>query len=379
MRKTALFLFAFLLCIKQYAQTAHFVYIQSEPAQPFYLKINGDIRHSSASGYLILSKLEDAYYSFTIEFADSKLSEQNFELSIGNEDKGYLLKADSSNRWFLEDIRTKTIVASIVNNTVEKKEKKSGAEKEKESFASLLAKASGDDELLVSPFLKRDTAIAKAIPIDVDTPQVNSKQLVKQSPVDPPQVEAAQLVTKDSVKLENVLAGKVTVAPLVKKEKIDYSSVVSKSFESSTTEGFGLQFIDKYNSGSLDTIKLIIPNPQVLIDAQKIARKLATAFPDSSSHCKAIATEEIFQSLLSQLSNEKSEVVKINLAKKDFSNYCFSAEQIKSLSRTFTSPDNKYIFLLDAYQSVSSRTAFKEMINQLGDAEITARFKLLLN
>lgn len=371
MKKIALLLFTLLLCIEQYAQSAHFVYIQSEPAQPFYLKINGDTRHSSASGYLILSKLEDAYYSITIVFPDSKFPEQNFEITIANEDKGYLLIADSINRWFLEDIRNKNRVASLVKNSLEKNEK--------ESFASLLAKASGDEELLASPFKLKDTAIAKAIPIAVDTPQVNSKQLVKRSPVDPPQVEAVQLVTKDSVKLENVLAGKVTVAPLVKKEKIDYSSVVSKSSESSTTEGFGLQFIDKYNSGSLDTIKLVIPNPQVLIDAQKIARKLATASPDSSSHCKAIATEENFQALLSQLSNEKSEISKINIAKKEFSNHCFSSEQIKLLSATFASSENKYIFLLDAYQAVYNRIVFKEMIYQLGDAEITERFKLLLN
>ena len=330
MKKTALFLFALLLCVKQYAQNAHFVYIQSEPAQPFDLKINGDTRHSSASGYLILSRLEDAYYSFTIVFPDSKFAEQNFELTIGNEDKGYLLKCDSSNRWYLEDIQTKSRMPSLVNNSIEKKEK--------ESFASLLAKASGDDELLVSPFKLKDTAtIVKTIQTSAELPQVD------------------------------------------KKEKIDYRSVVSKSSESSTSEGFGLQFIDKYNSGSLDTIKLVIPNPQVLIDAQKIARKLATASPDSSSHCKAIVTEENFQSLLSQLSNEKSEIVKINIAKKEFSNYCFSAEQIKSLSVTFASSENKYIFLLDAYQAVYNRIAFKEMIYQLGDAEITARFKLLLN
>ena len=355
MKKIALLLFTLLLCIEQYAQSAHFVYIQSEPAQPFYLKINGDTRHSSASGYLILSKLEDAYYSFTIVFPDSKFAEQNFEITIANEDKGYLLKADSINRWFLEDIRNKNRVASLVKNSLEKNEK--------ESFASLLAKASGDEELLASPFKLKDTAIAKAIPVLIDTPQVDSNLLVR----------------KNAVNLEDALAGKLEKKPIAKEDKIDYRSVVSKSSESSTSEGFGLQFIDKYNSGSLDTIKLIIPNPQVLIDAQKIARKLATASPDSSSHCKAIATEENFHSLLSQLSNEKSEISKINIAKKEFSNYCFSSEQIKLLSATFASSENKYVFFLDAYQAVYNRIAFKEMIYQLGDSEITERFKLLLN
>ena len=362
MKKISLLLIGLLFGILIYAQSAHFVYIQSDPAAPFYLKINGDTRQSSSSGYLILSKLEETKYSFSIGLTDKKFAEQNFEITIGAEDKGYLFKYDSAKVWILEDMRTKTKIfadSTFLNTTTlvsakdsttpqsqvtvnaEKmfsdsttqktvnSEKKSVApfsqqsgSADKESFASLLAKASGDDELLVSPF--------------------------------------------------------ITTSPL-KKEKIDYSSVVSKSAESSTSEGFGLQFIDKYKSGSLDTIKILIPNPQVLIDAQKIARKLTTVSPDSSSHCKAIATDDNFKALLAKLNQEKNDFIKIDIAKKEFSNYCFAAEQIKILSSTIANSDNKYMFLLDAYQAVYNRTAFREMINQLGDAEITERFKLLLN
>ena len=40
----------------------------------------------------------------------------------------------------------------------------------------------------------------------------------------------------------------------------DYKkSVVTKKFETSTTEGFGLVFIDEYTNGKKDTISIIIP------------------------------------------------------------------------------------------------------------------------
>lgn len=43
-------------------QSKYFVYLQTEPAQPFYIKINSQQISANASGYLILPQLKDGDY-----------------------------------------------------------------------------------------------------------------------------------------------------------------------------------------------------------------------------------------------------------------------------------------------------------------------------
>ncbi|MEO7766014.1 MAG: hypothetical protein ABIS01_01265, partial [Ferruginibacter sp.] len=41
------------------AQQNHFIYVQTENRQPFYVKVNSKLYSSSATGYLVVAKLKE--------------------------------------------------------------------------------------------------------------------------------------------------------------------------------------------------------------------------------------------------------------------------------------------------------------------------------
>ncbi|MBL0155479.1 MAG: hypothetical protein IPP93_19290 [Chitinophagaceae bacterium] len=137
------------------------------------------------------------------------------------------------------------------------------------------------------PVLMKDTVVAKTEP--VLKPVEDTKLVVKTEPVSeakPDSVAVAVVkpktepVTEEKpvVKTEQVLvdtsivvaerpavtepANNTQSTETVTEEQPYKTSVVKKQSESSTTEGFGLVFIDQINDSLTDTIRLLIPNPK---------------------------------------------------------------------------------------------------------------------
>lgn len=84
-----LFLF---FCIKMNAQQPHFVYLQTDNNQPFYVLLKGKNYSSSSIGYVILPKLENGNYLIKVGFAKNDMPEQDYLLEINDHDQGYLIK-----------------------------------------------------------------------------------------------------------------------------------------------------------------------------------------------------------------------------------------------------------------------------------------------
>ena len=57
MRRLYIFLFLSLVGLASKAQQFHFVYLQTDNKQPFYVRINEKLYSSSASGYVVIPKL----------------------------------------------------------------------------------------------------------------------------------------------------------------------------------------------------------------------------------------------------------------------------------------------------------------------------------
>lgn len=94
--RTVLYLLACLFfCGQAWAQEQqHYVYIQSEKGQPFYVKVNGQVLSSTERGYIILPKLESGTVPMSIGYAQSEgpAQEQKFHVRIAKNDQGFLLK-----------------------------------------------------------------------------------------------------------------------------------------------------------------------------------------------------------------------------------------------------------------------------------------------
>jgi hypothetical protein len=94
------------------AQEKHFVFIQSENKQPFYIQYNNQTFSSTASGYATLSQLVTGKYYLTIGFRKNKYSEQKFIIDVNRTDwgTGYYLKQFGEKGWGLSNIVDNSVV-----------------------------------------------------------------------------------------------------------------------------------------------------------------------------------------------------------------------------------------------------------------------------
>ena len=109
----SLFISCFLLFITGFSQTKlnHFIYIQSEIKEPFYVLINSTNYSSSPSGFLILPKLQSGILNFAIGFARDKYAEQKFVCAIADNDLGFLLRLNNNKRWELFNLQELTLLS----------------------------------------------------------------------------------------------------------------------------------------------------------------------------------------------------------------------------------------------------------------------------
>lgn len=89
---------------------SHFIYLQSDTKQPFFVKMSpsADPLNSSGSGYLILPKVPQGPFSFWVGFPDKSYPDQHFVCTIAA-DKGFLLKHFPEKGWALYDLQELTL------------------------------------------------------------------------------------------------------------------------------------------------------------------------------------------------------------------------------------------------------------------------------
>lgn len=132
------------------SQKVYFIYIQTENSQPFFVKLKEKIYSSTASGYIILSKLVDTTYSFSIGLANNNTAQQNFSVSVNKKDHGYLLKNFDEKGWGLFDLQTMDVkMSSAAMSKPTQNATASG--KDVPAFTESLSKASGDPSLKERP------------------------------------------------------------------------------------------------------------------------------------------------------------------------------------------------------------------------------------
>ena len=83
------------------SQQVHFLYLQTENGQPFYVKFNSKVYSSSTAGYLILAKLLDGDLSLSVGFPKNEFPEESFQISINDKNEGFLLKNFNEKGWGL--------------------------------------------------------------------------------------------------------------------------------------------------------------------------------------------------------------------------------------------------------------------------------------
>lgn len=467
MKKLHLSLLCCLFAMAAFSQKVYFIYIQTESEQPFYVKMNEKVQSSSASGYIILSKLVDSTYSFTIGFPQNKWASQKYTVALGKKDHGYLLKNFGDKGWGLFDLQTLAVQMGV-NDKTGYFEGGKGEVGDVSAFTEVLARAANDPSLREKPVkpvieLKKQEVVAKNEP-PVTTPstttnsgQTSVTETITIMPAIPGQKEpvisvssesaavtnkevVAAPTTEDKPKDEITMPASVPVAkengantatvPVVKEENtkpapavvtevivpetkkeqeketvIKQDVVVATGImetpvfdrgptqvrrwsESSTSEGFGVVYIDIYGDGSMDTIRIFIPNQKTLATITKEEPQDEKAFiatkdlqkndVEKTSACADVATDNDFLKLRKLMAATESDDDMIVEAKKAYKVKCYTTLQVKNLGALFLTDEGKYKFFDASYQYVADAAAFNSLQSELKDEYYTTRFKAML-
>lgn len=383
-----------LLCcvafVSAYSQQGHFVYMQSDNKQGFYVRLNNKTYSSSASGYLILSKLREGDIDITVGFPQNTYSEQHFTITIAKEDLGYNLKNFGDKGWGLFNLQTLAITY-----TSNKDEKKLPAKKEEkaDAFSDMLVQVTGDSSIKESitvrdpkpkPAVKADTVAART----VDKP----KEIKK--PVDTVQRTdtSKALVIKDTVSKQVIVAAPV-------------KEVIRKMTEFSNDETLSIIYLIS-NADRADTVNVIIDildtNQKVKTDSSQkpsgvkfldVKEDASIVKQDSvkseptlpvvkstriNPDCGSVATEDDFKKLRKKMAAQANDDDMIYEARKAFRLKCYSTEQIKNLGSLFLTDAARYGFYDAAYSRVYDQESFSSLSDQLKDEYYKTRFKAML-
>lgn len=155
----------FFCTLQTFGQQEYFIYLQTENNQAFYLRAKDTVYSSTASGYLILSKLQDSTRTVTIGFAKNAYHEQQFNIPANKKDAGYLIKNFGDKGWGLFNLQTLAVIMSSTPPE-EKKSPEITGERKNDPFSMLLANAVNDTAVLyVAARPKKPTSLAVA-PVD---------------------------------------------------------------------------------------------------------------------------------------------------------------------------------------------------------------------
>ena len=120
------------------SQERHFVFIQTDDNQLFYVKANNQIFSSTTLGSVIVPKIEEGDLIISIGFPQNRWNPLRYKLSVKNKDLAYLLKKNSSNSWSLYDYYSMSIIEPLDSSNAS-----NNSVKLVNDFATVLSQVSG--------------------------------------------------------------------------------------------------------------------------------------------------------------------------------------------------------------------------------------------
>jgi hypothetical protein len=430
MTRVTLYILLSFCSLSAFSQKVYFVYLQTENDQPFYLRMDKATYSSSASGYLIVSKLKDSTYSFTLGFPQAKWPEQRFSVALNKKDHGYLVKNFGDKGWGLFDFQTLSVQMAGSGTA-----KVNADGKDDSPFTDILAKASDDPSLKefpITPPVEKgpQTAVAektkdaltetKSKEIDKkvnDSEKKEDKLLVTEKSLPQKEKTVTPDVSKPEIKkteevIQPIVKAEEKKEPVISKEdpivvKKDEPQIINATYkpttvvkksESATKDGVGLVFVDQSENGNSDTIALIIPETKPLVPVQetpvKEEKKFVEILPDATgedliimpgqkfyhemNNCGALAKDNDFFKLRKQMAAVDGDDMMIAEAVSVFNEKCFTTQQIKNLGSLFLSDEGKLRFFVAGYYHVSDKNNYGTLQPELKEQKYISQFKAML-
>jgi hypothetical protein len=359
------------------AQQNYFVYVQTDNKQPFYIKMKDKIMSSSAAGYLVIPKLTTGTYAFTVGFPKDQWVQQSFNIAIGTNDAGYLLKNFGDKGWGLYNIQTMEISmnGSPASSTV-----KTTADND-DVFATTLSGVANTNlsvkkEVTPAP-IKEEPILAKEV-VTKHVEKTTQSKIQKIQTFNDDDGKTIVYTDKSNNKIDTIrIFIPIENAPVVK-EPVE----VIKNVETVKTEpvkdkkflDIDMQSSNEKIAEKKEPIKKEMVVPPVVEQVIKTEKPVLTF----NSDCKANATEDDFFKTRKKMVAEDTDEAMVDAAKKLFKQKCYSVEQIKNLSLLFLNDAGKYKFFDAAYPYTSDTQNFASLEALLKDEYYIKRFKSMI-
>ena len=419
------------------AQQNHFIYIQTENHQTFYVKLDKKIFTSSASGYLILPKLKDGNYQLSIGFQKNGVVEQNMVCTINKADIGFILKNFGTKGWGLFNLQTLDV---IMDNTDSKSNTVSVVTKT-DAFSNMLSEIVNDSSIRQ---IETYSAETKKLAVKEQEKKPTDLAKVQQVPISQTKTDEVIVQVPQAV---NLKSNPTTVAVSEQQPMLNYTkSTINRSLIKKEEGGTTMIFIDEKN-GSKDTISVFIPvdklpvsvveekpivvaaplpeiQPTVVdrkenvgnsrfldielpvsnglsvekkqvpenetIENKELGKEVVKKELDNAplkvikqplminSDCKILATEEDFMKLRKKMASANNDEDMLKIANKSLKAKCYLVEQIKNLSVLFLKDAGRFTFFDNAYPFVFDSHNFGILQNQLMETYYINRFQLMI-
>lgn len=397
MKRFLLFSILFFSIFLGKAQHYHFVYLQSDNAQPFYIKVGDKIYSSSQSGYTIIPKLLSGEQSIWVGFPKNEWPQQKFNISISGSDMGFLLKKDDSKGWYLFNLQTLTTLNASING--KNPEDKAVADATPNSFTSTLA------DVVNTPSLKVQENAGQNKPAKTDVISENQKLENKSSDIvleSKKEAQKSETPVFPAVRRQAVNNGPNSFTYIVLNDGNQDTIVIDFEEELNTkpevkvgnadnqiqpapkTSADSVESRDKMDEKGEKELRFISLDLQSEVADSNKPNSAPKPITEKevkmiNSDCKQIASDNDFFKLRKKMSAQKSDEEMVQVAKKQFKHKCFSTEQIKNLSLLFLNDEGKYHFFDASYPFTHNSNEFKSLESQLNDPYYINRFRSMVN
>ncbi len=332
--------------------------------------MDAKIYSSSASGYLILSRLQPDVYDFFVGFPKNEWPGQNLQCTIADKDLGFILKNYGNEGWGLLNLQTLAIIKSSNNQKVTA----SDVITKSDSFSNLLSSVVND------PTIKEESKPAPQVVVEakvIDIPKpilaINESVIIKKQSIN--SQNGLEMVYIESV---NGVQDTVNVLIPSQVELVVQKEVKPDAIKETVDAPQPVPKISTPAEKDAKFLNIELPNPhsnEAVIN--KSMDKPASA-PLVNSDCKSFASEDDFMKLRKKMASANNGEKMIEAAKKVFKIKCFDTEQVKNLSVLFLKDEGKYAFFDLVYPFVSDAQNFPTLQVQLTDEYYINRFKVMI-
>lgn len=407
----------FFTAILAKAQHNHFIYLQADNKQPFYVKVKEKLYSSSSSGYLIIPKLQAGTHNLSIGFPKNQWPEQTIPVTISGKDLGYLLKNFDGKGWGLFNIQTMDVIMSSTASAAPA----ARPETKTDEFSTTLAdvvntpsikeikKEEPGEEKKPEPVKKEEpVAVVPVVqPIEVPKAPEKAAEVAKENPAKPQQVikKIRSTQTGEAANITYLISdefGSDTVEIMIPVEKTEEPAANTTVKEIKPAEMAKVKEVPApKEEGAPKFIEIELPNPHKATEEKESGEPKKAEDPKTvatpskpeennietpkaaplqmiNSDCKTVASEDDFIKARKKMTAQKSDDDMVNAAKKLFKQKCYSTAQVKNLSVLFLKDEGKYKFFDAVYPFVYDSREFKQLESQLTEEYYISRFRSMI-